>query len=154
MGPVGGSSWPQPRSPRPACSRRQENRRCGSRWWAGAAGRASSLPRPGEHPASGKLAQKRAQRQYADWTVLKRYIAEVNAAATVDHACAMQLRESAAVLRAPAGTRFHFDSDRKRTAVPHEIDLRSGRCPIVREFASATRVRDLRAQLMKHQRLE
>src|SRR3972149_5975563 len=41
MAQVGGSSRRQPRSPHPALSRRQENRRCGSRWWAAAAGRAS-----------------------------------------------------------------------------------------------------------------
>ena len=96
------------------------------------------LPRPGEHAACGKFAQKRAQRQYADRTVLKRSIAQVNAAATGDHACAMQFRESAAVLWAPARTRFHFDPDGKRAAAPYEIDLRPGRRPIVREFASAT----------------
>src|SRR3989304_4487114 len=41
MGPTGGSNWPPPRFPRRAFSRRQENRRCGSRGGAAATGRAS-----------------------------------------------------------------------------------------------------------------
>src|SRR5438309_4406026 len=58
MGPVGGSSWRQPRSPREAFSRPQENRCCGSRWWAEAAGCASWIGRIRRTGAADRWARR------------------------------------------------------------------------------------------------
>src|SRR5713226_5518412 len=111
-------------------------------------------PRRGEHAAAGELAQERMQGQDPYRAVPKRAIAKIDAVAAACDARAVQVRERPAVLWPPACARLHLDPDSVPAASPDEIHLRPGSRPIVRELASATRVGDLRAQLVKHERLE
>ena len=66
----------------------------------------------------------------------------------------MQVCEGAGELRAPTRARLHLDADRPPASRPDEIDLGPRGRAIVREGPANSRVSDLRAQLVEHQRFE
>src|SRR5947209_3985074 len=112
---------------------------------------AASAARRDEHAATAEFAQERVHGQNSNRAVLKRTIAEIDAVTAGRCARAVQVRERPAVLRPPSRARLYLDPDGVPTAGPDEIHLRTGSRPIVRELAPAARVRDLRAQLVKHE---